>query len=82
MHRINTQKEVHPVTNTIFFEIHPSGVILTHNSLKMFVEGIFVTGTLNVKNLAASLVALNYPSNIDHVTEIGFYGDLLNTDEV
>ena len=33
-----------------FFKIDLSKVSLTHNSLKTFVEGIFVTGTLNVNN--------------------------------
>ena len=51
-----------------------SRVILTHNSLKMFLECIFITGTLNVNNLAVSEV--NYSSNIDHVTENSSNGDL------
>ena len=53
-----------------------SRVILTQNSLKTFVEGIFVKGTLNVNNLAASVV--NYSSN----TESSSNGALLDTDEV
>ena len=53
-----------------------SRVILTHNSLKTFVEVIFVMGTLNVSNLVASVV--NYSSN----TESSSSGDFLNADEV
>ena len=46
----------------------------------MFVEGIYITGTLNTNNLAVSVV--NYSSNIYHVSESSSNGDLLNTDDV
>ena len=37
-------------TVIIFFGIDLSRLILTHNSLKTFVEGIFVMGTSTVSN--------------------------------
>ena len=50
--------------------------MLTHNSLKTFVEGIFVTGTLNVNNKVVSVI--NYSSN----TENSSNGDFLNKFDV
>ena len=47
------------------FVIDLCKVVLTQNSLKTFVEGIFITCTLNVNNEAASVV--KYSSSIDHV---------------
>ena len=46
----------------------------------MFVEDIFMMGTLNINYLAASVV--NYSSNIDHVTESSSHGHFLNRDDV
>ena len=53
-----------------------SRFILTHYSLKTFVEGIIVTGTLTVSNKVASV--LDYSSN----TQGSSKGDFCNTDEV
>ena len=53
-----------------------SRVILTQNSLKTFLEGIFIMGTLNVNNYAV----VNYSSSVDHMTESSSNGDLFDTD--
>ena len=45
--------------------------MLTQNSLKTFVEGIFVTGTLNVNNEVASVV--NYSSNAERSSPDNFF---------
>ena len=57
-----------------FFGIDLGKVGLTHNSLKTFVEDIFITGNFNVNNYASSVV--NYSSEIDHVSESSSIGDL------
>ena len=49
MHQIDTQPEVHRITNPTPLEFF-SDLILTHNSLKTFAEGTFITATLNVNN--------------------------------
>ena len=66
----------------ILFVTDLSKVVLTvtHNSLETSVEGIFITGTLNVNNESARVVDCS--SNIDHMTESSSNGDFLNTDEV
>ena len=81
MNQIYTYPGVHCITYAPleFFRIDLSRVILIPNSLKTFVESIFITSILNVNNWAASVV--NYSCNIDHVTESSTNGDLLNTDQ-
>ena len=79
--RCMTGSTPHYIPPLEFFPIRLNRLILRHDSLKTFVEGVFITGTLNVNNFTASVV--NYCSNIEHdVTESSSNGDLLNTDEV
>ena len=51
MHQIDAYPEVDRITYCYnFIRIDLSRLILTRNSLKTFVEGMFVKGTLNVGN--------------------------------
>ena len=51
MHQIDAYPEVDRITYCYnFIRIDLSRLILTRNSLKTFVEGMFVTGTLNIGN--------------------------------
>ena len=47
MHQIDTKPEVHRITYPCWIFLDLSRVILRHNS---FLEGIFMTGALNVNN--------------------------------
>ena len=57
------------------FGIDLSKDVLTHKSLKTFVEGIFITSTMDAKAKATSVE--NYSSNIYSETERSSNGDLL-----